>query len=159
MFDIDYNKLISDLLPWFHRRPVLLAWLKVLVSPVVSLYNDFIQFRETNVFSASLTGQVISLEFMLNKVFYGDGTLRHIYISDGERLLPPYVFNKEENKVLFLFNSNETHDPVYMYRIGETTGYDFIVWVPTSLVFDAAYMRGLIEKHKAAGFQFQIKTY
>lgn len=159
MFNINFSKLVSNLLPWFHRKPNFLKWLAALITPVVSLYNNFMLYLDAQIFSASITGQVISLEFMLNKVFYGDGTLRHIYISDGERLLPPYVFNKAENKVLFLYNGNETHDPVFIYRIGETTGYDFIVWVPSALVFDEAYLRGLVEKHKAAGFQFQIKTY
>jgi len=159
MFNIDFNKLISDLLPWYHRKAIFKKWLAAMISPVVRLHGLLITYREAQLFSASTTGQVISLEFMLNKVFYGDGALRHIYISDGERLPPPYVYNREENKPKYLYNSGESHLPVYLYQQGETTGYDFIVWVPASLSFDPIYMRSLVEKHKAAGFQFQIKTY
>lgn len=159
MFNFDFQKLINNLLPWFLRGPRMRAWLEVLTSPVVWLHQKFTEQRDTTIFSLHHNGQVISLEDMLNRIFNPDGLHPRIYITDGERRDRVYLYNFQEGKSTRMHNLGESFPPVYMLTQTEPSGFDFIVWVHSSITFDYAYMTGLVTKHKAAGFQFQIKTF
>lgn len=163
MYSIDWDKLISDLLPAFLRKPKMLAWLQVLLTPLQTLYNTFITYRNATAFSIGFTGQTMSLEYLLNYTYFDDGTLRLIYIEDGERREPLYVFQQSENQPAYFHNDGEDYDPVYLYNSEEPTGYDFVVWVPFAFNFPPEkpleYLISLLNKHKAAGFQFEIKYY
>lgn len=159
MFNLDFKKLINNLLPWFLRGPRMRAWLEVLASPVVWLHNKFIAQRDDTIFSLNHNGQVVSLEDMLNRIFNADALHPRIYISDGQRKAPVYLFNLAEGKSTRMHNLGESSPPVYMLTQTEPSGFDFIVWVHSTIVFDYARMASLVQKHKAAGFQFQIKTF
>jgi hypothetical protein len=158
MYNLDFSKLVKGLTPWFLRSPKFLSWLNALVSPLVSLYNDFLVFKESRIFLASVSGQVGSMEFMLNKVMFNDGDARQIYITDASRANPFYIFNTDENRPVYLYNSAEASTANTLYNSSERTGFDFTVWVPATLNYDN-YLYSLIDQHKAAGFQFLIKTY
>lgn len=163
MYNIDFEKLISDLLPAFLRKNRMLAWLQVLLTPLQNLYNAFLSYRAGTAYSINFTGQVLSLEYLLNDTYFDDGTLKLIYILDGERREPVYVFQQLENTPAYFYNEGEDYDPVYLYNSNEPTGYDFVVWVPFAFNFPPdkplAYLIGLVNKHKAAGFQFEIQYY
>lgn len=158
MFDIDFSKLIHSLLPSFLRKPVLHAWLMVLITPLQTLYQAFLSYRNATLASANINGQVLSLEYMLNLKYYDDGSLSHIHITDGDFIPKFYLYNKKDNKPTILWNDGEA-DPVYLFNGGEVSSYDFEVWVPVALEFNEDEMSALINKHKAAGFRFIIKTY
>lgn len=163
MYNIDFSKLISDLLPAFLRKNRMIAWLEVLLTPLQTLYNAFLSYRSSTAYSINFTGQVLSLEYLLNDTFFGNGTYKLIYITDGERREPVYVFQQLENIPAYFHNVGEVYDPVYLYNSDEPTGYDFVVWVPGAFNFPPdkplEYLIGLVNKHKAAGFQFEIKYY
>lgn len=159
MFNFDFQKIINNLLPWFLRGPRMRVWLEVLTSPVVWLHQKFTTQRDDTIFSLNHNGQVISLEDMLNRIFNPDDLHPRIYIADGERKAPVYLYNIAEGKSTRMHNLGESFPPVYMFTQTEPSGFDFTVMVHTSIDYDYAYMAGLIEKHKAAGFQFQIKTF
>lgn len=163
MYNINFSQLISDLLPAFQRKQKMLAWLEVLLTPLQSLYNSFLTYRNTTAYSIGFSGQVLSLEYLLNDVYFDDGTVRLIYIEDGERQEPLYVFQQLENQAAYFHNDGEDYDPVYLYNSDEPTGYDFVVWVPFAFNFPPEkpleYLISLVNKHKAAGFQFEIKYY
>lgn len=159
MFNIDFTKLVNDLLPWFLRLLRWKAWLMSLVAPVITLHSTFLAYRESTIFSVGTTGMVLSLENMLNVVFNAQALYPRIYISDAERKDKLYLYNTAEGRPARLHNAGESFPPVYLTNIGESTGFDFTVWVPAALPFDHDQMFSLVAKHKAAGFQFQIKTY
>lgn len=159
MFNIDFNKLVNNLLPWFLRGPRLRAWLMSLIAPIISLHTAFLMYRSSTIFSVGTTGMVLSLESMLNDVFNPDTLYPRIYISDAARKDKLYLYNTAEGRPARFHNSGESFPPVYLTNIGESTGFDFTVWVPAALSFDHDQMFSLVAKHKAAGFQFQIKIY
>ncbi|GAB1403026.1 hypothetical protein MASR1M74_02040 [Lentimicrobium sp.] len=159
MFNLDFQKLINNLLPWFLRGPRMRAWLEVLSSPVAWLHQKFTSQRDDTIFSVSHNGQVISLEDMLNQVFNPDNAHQRIYISDSQRKTKVYLYNKSENKSTRFHNLGESFPPVYLLSQNEPSGLDFTVWVHSSIPFDYDHMFSLVAGHKAAGFQFQIKTF
>jgi len=159
MFNIDFSKLVSNLLPWFLRGPRMTAWLKAVISPIATLHQALISFRERTIFSLQHTGQTISLEDLLNKTFNPGEIYPKIYINDGERKPTVYLYNLEEGKSTRMHNLGESFPPVYLRTQNEPSGFDFTVWVHNSIPFNYDHMFSLVAGHKAAGFQFQIKTY
>lgn len=159
MFNIDFTKLVNNLLPWFLRGPRLSAWLMSLTAPAISLHTAFVAFRSSTIFSVGTTGMVLSLESMLNTVFNADALYPRIYISDAERKDKLYFFNAAEGRTTRLHNQGESFPRLYLTNVYEPSGFDFTVWVPAALSFDYSRMYSLVAKHKAAGFQFQIKTF
>lgn len=159
MFNIDFTKLVNNLLPWFLRGPRLRAWLLSLIAPVISLHTSFVSYRSSTIFSVGTTGMVLSLESMLNDVFNADALYPRIYISDSSRKDKLYFFNSAEGRTTRLHNQGESFPHIYLTNIFEPSGFDFTVWVPAALSFDYSRMYSLVAKHKAAGFQFQIKTF
>lgn len=159
MFNIDFDKLINDLLPWFLRKPIMISWLRSIVSPIARLHQLFVNYRDDILFGLLHNGQVISLEDMLNKVFNPTNQYPRIYIDDGERNPVIYLYNLAEGNNTIIHNLGETFPPVFLKNQSEPSGFDFTVWVHSSITFDYDQMFSLVNKHKAAGFQFQIKIF
>lgn len=159
MFNLDFTKLINNLMSWFLRTTRMKAWLLSLVAPVITLHSAFITYRDSTIFSVGTTGMVLSLENMLNVVFNPEALYPRIYISDAERKDKCYIYNTAEGRPIRFHNAGEPFPPIYLTITGESTGFDFTVWVPAALPFDYDQMFSLVAKHKAAGFQFQIKTF
>lgn len=155
VFDIDYNKLIKLLLPVRVRKPRLLAFLGVMVSPVVYLYNNFMANRANNLYEVNHTGQVCRLRAAINDRF--DNIHRRIYIVDGDTILPTWMYRRTESKPVYIKTRSEA-SPVYMYRRSElfTLGY-FVVKVPGAVTFDREEMKALINKYKLAGKPYKIE--
>lgn len=164
MFDINWQRLISNLVPWFVGKEVMLSWLEAITHPIQALYSAFLDFRSGRLYETKYNGQVAELEYVLNDYYYDDGTLRTIYIEDNTDQGDTFVYNTdEEEDEVFLFNSDESEGDEYdtfIYNVNEGSGSpDFIVWVPDTLVYDLAEITGLVRKYKVAGPTFEIKTY
>jgi hypothetical protein len=163
MYNIDFAKLIKQLLPSFLRSTKLQAWLQTLLHPLYLMYVEFLSWRSKIDFRLSITGQVRSLEYMLNKTYYSDGNVKLIHISDSGRIISSYLYKAVEGQPLYIQNRDEPSAgmpaQVYLFNRGEPRGYDFTVWVPSSLEFNINHMKGLLNRHKAAGFSYEIKTY
>lgn len=161
MYNIDFNKLIAFNVPEFMWRPTHLRWLQLLVSQVKLLYNDFINWKNLNAYNAAHSGQVISIEHILNDIF--DKIYRRIYIDDGARVLQNFIYNTpEDSDDVFIFNSSETSDPqFYCFNNQEDVdaSYDFKVMVPGSLVFNENRMKALVNVYVIAGKSYKIITY
>lgn len=158
IYDIDYRKLTRWLTPHVLRKARMMAWLNALVNPVVGVYRLFVRYRDAKLYQLAITPQVCYMEKMLNDRF--DNTDRRIYIEDGQRFDPVYLFLEAENKPLYLYREVEAQ-PVYIYTPGETSenGNDFIVFVPAGLVYNATEMRALINQYKLAGKRYAIQTF
>lgn len=162
MFNIDFSKLVSDLLPWFHRKPVMVAWLKALISPLTSLYTSFLQERTRRLYEASYNGQIAELEYVLNDYYYNSPTTRDIYIEDYVGYEDTFIYNVSESlEETVIYNTAENTEPnTIIFNAEEGSGGpDFIVWVPDTLIFDQNYMVSLVTKYKVAGPSFVIMTY
>ncbi|PKP46818.1 MAG: hypothetical protein CVT94_13470 [Bacteroidetes bacterium HGW-Bacteroidetes-11] len=162
MFNINFHTLIDDLLPWFLTKPVMLAWLQALLSPVVSLYDSFLSLRDVKLYEARYNGQVAELEYVLNDFYYADGTTSLIYIEDNTESGEIYLYNISENEEeTYIYNLDETTEPeVFIFNSSEAAGTsDFTIFVPGTLVYDTDYLSSLVRKYKIAGPTFTIQHY
>lgn len=152
---------IKQAVPFFLRLPKFLAFLESLLAPVQVLNDDFSVYLKDKRKEANFTGQVIYLEHLLNDNF--DDVSRRIYIGDGQaNVLPPFVFNKVEQRPLYLYNKSEGADKFYLYNQSEFfTEPDFIVFVPNSIL--GASLQVLIERrvdqYKQAGKNYAVQGF
>lgn len=162
MFSVNFKNIIDQNLPpkTGTDTPITKAWLYSLIQPIIELYAIFSSYRIQALYTLSFTGQVIYLEKLLNDTFNNGGT--EIFIEDGILKIAQFLFNTAEDAdPFYVFNTAETNEEnLYLYNTAEYTGnLDFIVKVPTALVFDENQMKSLINKYKLAGKNYIIQTY
>jgi len=153
MFDVDFNKLITWLLPPLLRKPIYYAWMRALCAPVVSLYNTFITQRNADLYRINHDSRVFSMQAVFNDAF--DSVSRRIYITDGFNKSRIYLYTRAENEPVFLSPS------IYLYNPGDyaDTGIDFIVWVPNAITMaptDLVHLDSLIKQYKLASKRYAI---
>src|SRR3989339_480346 len=69
IFGIDINKLIQQLTPHFLNKPKQIAWLQVLLYPLVWLYSEFLTYRTAKLKEATINSQVIRFRRALRDRF------------------------------------------------------------------------------------------
>lgn len=153
MFNVDLDKLINWLTPALLRKPKMFAWMRSLCAGLYSLYTEFMNKRDQDLYELSHDSRVFSMEAVLNDAFdYAD---RRIYITDGFTKERVYIYTPDEDKPLYL------DEPVYLYNPEDyfDTGVDFVVWVPTLVALTAQGMillKALVNKYKLAGKRYAI---
>lgn len=165
LYDIDYDRLLWQLLPVRLRKSVTFSWLKCLIKPVKWLYDLFTTNRVYDLYVLAHNSQVAYMEAALNDTF--DPAGRGIYIADGAVEDPLSVYLVPEDKPLWLgliseIGSTTYPDPEVLYTGGETTllGISFIVMVPVVVAFDMARMKALVDFYRLAGRnRYAIMTY
>lgn len=195
MFNVDWNWFVQTLMPEWWRRPRMIAFLRVLLSPVAFLHGLFLAFRNGVIYDLTHTGQTMSLEHALNDRF--DPEQRRIYIENKNDLTQIYIYRKiEERPAPYLYRkwvsgndysegdrvswqgsvweavsvpSDEPGvDPAWEFyaktfrliRKGEARQpYDFIVWVPATLVLDLFELRAIVDTYRSGGKRYTIQTY
>jgi hypothetical protein len=157
-YDVNYKKLVRWLTPNRLRKSKMLAWLELLVSPVVAVYQNFLAFRKQKIYELGLSPLVPDLERMLRDKY--DFTLRRIFIGDAQDKPTTYIYNRLENKPLFVRKRSEAQ-PKYLYTRGESglLQDDFIVWVPMDIIFDFLEMGTLVKKYALPGMRFKIQRF
>ncbi len=170
VFDVNYN---SDGLPNSSiavrlRKAKMLAWLKTLVSPVAYLYGLFSTNRTNNLYWLNHSSQVCYIEAALNDVF--DPVVRGIYISDGFYADPVYLYQRSEEKPVYLARRSEVgttayQSPSWLYTRAETyaVGFQFIVNVPHSVSvavgYDVNRLRAIVDKYRLVSKNtYQVKV-
>lgn len=156
---IGFLTLIKNLLPPKLRQGKMGAFLEALIKPLQTLNDRFNAFVQQTFYNVSFTGQVIYLERILNDRY--DDSLRRIYIEDGLQLgLPPYLYNKVEQRPLYIFNKSEAATPeFYINNKSEFFAEnDFIVYVPNAILTPALEkaIRSLVKIYKIAGKRFSV---
>lgn len=108
------------------RKEPNLSYLKVLLKPIKTLYNEFMTFRIATIQRMRGNCQTIVLENILNDLF--DPTQRDIRITTAYSTNSPnYVYTKAELLPLFVYTTAE-NKPVYVRTQNEYGRiYDFIV--------------------------------
>jgi hypothetical protein len=158
--DIDFEKMIEDNTPQKLKNEIdFLAWMNIFFSPLAKMYNDFLRFCDATIYDLLLTGQVCSLERLLNDKY--DFTSRRIYIKDAVIQTPIYLYQDVENKDVDLYTDAE-NNAVSLFTDSETNGQTsnhFIVFVPVIIPFDATEMRSVIMQKRLVGKRFKIQTF
>lgn len=148
-YNIDYKRLVVLLLPSFLRRPMLVSYLHVLVTPVGNLYQKWIGFRAENLYKIEHTGQVYSLENVLNDAFSKQDRL--IYLTGSSFVKQRYLYSKLEEKPIFL------NEKMYLYQktAYQDNGYDFFVFVPKLILKAFPYqLKTFVDFYKRGGSRY-----
>ncbi|NNV54518.1 ribosomal mL41 family protein [Limnovirga soli] len=156
IYIINWDKLATWLVPVDLRQNKLLAFVKALVSPVKDLYNRFIDYKNEVDYTISITPQVVHLQRGLNDRF--DIADRRI------RILPATEYNAillalaEENKPKLLGTKAEAVQMKLPLK-SETLAYayDFVIEVPTAIVFNIDEMKAFVNKYKMESKNYNIK--
>ena len=164
-FEVDFPELIRLLLPVRLRKPIMMHWLRCLVTPVRELYYKFTQNRNANIYTLTHNGQVVFLQAVLNDVF--DSVNRGIQVVDDVIFDPLYVFLPSELHPLYLGRIGEPvtvayPNPSWLYTRTEVnySGYHFIVKVPVAVVWDSDRMNALIDKYRLPSRnRYSVVTY
>ena len=157
IFDVDFSALVPRLLPVRMRLYKHIQWLRALLLPAIWLKSVFDANRGGNLYFSGHGCQVYSLEAVLNDAL--DPMARGIYIVDGAYVDPDYIFLVDESRPVWLGLVSEEGtttyaDPLPLYTGTEvySTGYQFVVMVPTavsmSLGYSTARVKGLVDKYR-----------
>ena len=152
---LNIDNIVRALLPWYKRKPLRLAWLTGLASPLTGLWGEFAAWRMEMRLMMRVTAQVKVLEGYLQGHF-----------SDLRLLVETY---DEQGLAVGLESEGDTHlvavplpsegEGVMVALQGEMRAQwgdaDFLVYVPQGIDPDA--VRAAVERFKIAGIKFKIK--
>ena len=156
IYNINFDRLATWFLPYVIRKPKLKAWLIALTWPLRSLNSRFSFFSNNIRYQLIHTSQVIYIEKVLNERYVKsydptdhDDTKR-IYITEGSKKNPLYIFLDVEQKPLFLPKFINTQQEL------DNNWIDFIIHVPWTIPFQEDYFKSLVDFYKLAGKTYTI---
>lgn len=162
----DITRFVTYMLPSFLRKSRQVAWLKALLKPIDTLNADLVQFNADTRYALNFTGQVISLERLLNDKF--DNSLRRIFIGDGnntEVILARTGSNALPATEQLAYRTGasaytgEDFNVFVTSQGGSNQLFDFQVNIPTALVYDAGKLKSYLTTYKRAGKKYKIVTF
>ncbi len=153
-YSFDIEKKVKELLPVELRKPVMQAWLKVLLKPLRDLNIALVAFVNEKQEEAKYTGRTISLRNLLISRF-GGGITIELQDTSGA----PYLLAETGNAFNPLLGSNGNAFNPLLGDSGsaDLDQVDFIVNVPGTLVFDIDEMSATVSRYKLAGTTFKIE--
>jgi hypothetical protein len=154
---LQQRPLIKSLLPSILRRPNMLAWLQALLSPLLSLYAQFLQHVATSATELSYNGQTMMLEKALNDRF--DAGLRRIKIINADTQIEPVYFNyvSEQQPLQTGYFVAENGPGLYLsHWIDYISQVGFTVQVPRSLAPQEAALQARIKQLKLSLIRHSI---
>lgn len=158
IYNVNWNKLTSWLIPTVLFKPKMFAWCKSLVAPISTLHGLLISFRSQKLYELSVTSQVCKLQKLLNDYF--DESQRRIYIDDGVKSPKKYVFKQSEFVPLSIYTAAET-TPTFIYTTGEVaaTVAHFVVNIPTGLSYDVNVLKSILNIYKLPSRKYKIQAF
>lgn len=149
IFSVDFEALIGQLLPMRWRKPLMHHWLLCLQAPTIALHQRLLIYRASVKRQLRYNSQVVYMQAALNDGV--DNVTRRIFLSEGSNGVPLWLFTPAEEVPRFLGSrgagASTIGTSVWLFTRSETvaTRYDFIVWVPVTLIYDPIYLKGLID--------------
>lgn len=149
IFHIDFDVLVEILIPTCLRLAKMKAWLKVLISPLKTLYSIFKANRENNVYELTHSAQVCHIEAVLNDRF--DTAMRRIRVKDGIRTHPFWAGNDADFNSEYAGNDGDADLSYAPHDAALLEGNDAVIEVPSVVAFDVSEMKALIDKYRLSG--------
>jgi hypothetical protein len=129
-FTYDITNSIKMLLPPKRRKSKLVSFLIAISTGIKEVKDDLLSFRTDTYYELNFSMQRIVLEHYLNDQF--DSVNRLIKVETIPSLLHPIWHNKDENRILYLYNKSETitHTNYYYNKSEQGSSYKFKVLIP-----------------------------
>jgi len=159
MFNIDFNKIIRWLMPHYLVKPKHVAWLTVLLSPIIWLYNQFLVYRSAKLLEATINSQVNRFTKALQQTFGNTGIF---ILHPSAFLTQSFIYLEIEGATpQFDYLAIENHTPIdYDYvQLEYDSQIDFIVRVPAALTELQKQIGAFVNKYKYFGKRFRIELY
>lgn len=151
-FNVNWKKLAVLLTPTFLRSELMKSWIELLMEGINEVHYNWLTFRKSNIYILAHNSQVCYLRGTLNDRF--DNEQRRILIVDGNKYEREYIYTRGEQKPYFLGTLF-----IYSREDYADTGVDFIVRVPSDLIYNEVEMQALIKFYKLASKRFKIEKY
>jgi hypothetical protein len=161
MKKLNIINIIQNLLPPSKRKPIMVAFLKVLTAPLQALNNWIADVYYPDVTRRTRwNSQVILFSKLLNDLHNGGNYSNRIYITNGESELEyNYFYNQSENEPISMYNADENL-PLYNYNwIEYEVPYDFVVNYPVALEAKVKQIESSVRKYKVVGTNYIMKSY
>lgn len=158
IYNIEWKKLATWLLPVNLRRKKLQAFVYALLAPVNDLHTRFLSYVKNVDYRLKINYQVCYLEAALNDRF--DYVDRRIQIVRARQYDPFPIYLKPENKPVVLSKKGEGSGTI-LYSKQQTGQFtvDFIIKVPASVAFDLNELTAFVSFHIVQSRTFQVQTY
>ncbi len=132
IYNIDYNRIAIWDLPIKWRKVINVEWLKILLTPVIRLHQEFLAFKTASNYKLSHNSQVVLLEKMLNDNF--DKVNRAIEIRNVAVKEPVWFYEPQDDKPVYFYEPADDKS-VYFYEPTDLDAAteDFLVVVPATL--------------------------
>lgn len=148
-YDIDFEKLIKQLLPALYRRVKRIAWLKAALIILKNIHTSFVSYSQGIVDEIKWNGQTIKLQNLLIEQF-GAG----ITITNNEKSLDGLFVGAGSDASSFIGTGGDVSQFIDVsYQVSL---FDFTVSVPGAISFDQTEMEGYINKYKRYGTTYNI---
>jgi hypothetical protein len=135
-----------------------LRFLQACLSALQTLNNLFNAFTQNAQENIKFNGQKIYLQRRLNDLY--DPTQRRIYIVTEQGIETKYIYDNNELQTDYVYETIEASAPFYISDINETgADYDFIIYVPVSLIYNANAFNATVSRYLAADKIYVIQTY
>lgn len=156
---INWSKVIRENIPLFFHLSFRLNWINALIKPFKIIYSEFVITRAEYLYKVGYKHQKNYLERILNDRF--DPSLRRIYLADNTTTNTFYLYKNIESKPpLYMYKNSEGKPPLYMRKNSEySTSSGFVVFVPSDLVYEEAWLRATVNYYRFAGINYSISTF
>lgn len=147
-YSVNWRRLAILLTPPFLRSEFL-DFVKASFKPLQELHDEWLRLRASNLYKIKHNSQVCYLRAALNDSF--DYDLRRIVIVNGNKYKKTYIYTRGEQKPKFL-------GTLYIHSRDDyqDSGIDFIVLIPSDLVYNEDQMKALIDFYKLASKRYKI---
>lgn len=150
-YDIDFNKMVQQLLGNVLRKRIRVAWLTACLKALRNIHDEFVEKITQWLYDLKWNGQTIVFEqLLINKFGAGIYITNNILETDG-------AFVGENNDTGFFIGEDNDNDQFIDVTYTLRTK-NFVVHVPVALVFTMSEMIALINKYKMFGTTYDIVT-
>ena len=151
-YDIDFKKMVEQLLGALLRKVKRVAWLTAGLKPLRGIHDAFLTYTDKIVNEIKWNGQTIKLEQLLIEKF-GEG----IYIVNNQLEING-AFVGAGNDVAWFIGAGDDNAQ-FIDETYDITGASFTVYVPNTIVFTQSEMEAFINKYKLHGTTYEIIIY
>lgn len=148
-YDIDFKKMVEQLLGALLRKTIRVAWLTACLKPVRNLHDIFLSFSNSIAEEIRWNGQTIVLEQLLIDKF-GAG----IFITNNVNESNGALVGQNTDTAFFVGAGPDNSNYIDVtYNISD---FNFTVHVPGAIVFTQSQMEAYIKKYKLHGTTYNI---